>query len=925
MSWKTQSSIMSYVMAVLFFSLGHEQVAFSQCQVLFSDATPDTISRIRPDGGDEAQILSGGVIAGLQYVENENVVLFAKGSSIYKINRTGSSLPVKILDTLLPPSGVGVQSIAVDATHLYWIAYAIVGRSKLDGSEPEVLFQGDGTSVPPNIPSNLIAVPELGKLYWVDALRLVRMNMDGTNLEVMGSVGFISSLVVDPEAGQLYFITRGSGAKQIKRAELDGSNVEVILNLPEWNQGTDSVVPVTLEFNPDQEKLYWVARFSDNTGILQRANVNGTGLEDVLSLASLPEELFLAFDGESHILANNGFRITAFPGGSPQILFQGFESPSQLVLHDLDNQRVYFIARTNEGSHIFQTNLEGTEMVTIFTTSGYLTDLALDPVKPKLYWYNSTDKKIQRANLDGTAVQDVVIDFPQTSPNLTTDVGGLAIDFTGRRLYWTEVVRDGLYSVNSRVRKAKLNGSSKKTIITSVGLFGDIIFEPSQQKIYWNEAGVISTQLQGRIRRANKNGLGIEELYVIPSLFAQGPGPIFTLLQGSTLGIALESRSGKMYWVDKDPRTGVSIKRANFDGTTVEVVTDQLSYLPQDLALLDSSSDLCGQTEDYDGDKLGDYAVYRPASGNWFVKQSTMASGADAVLMRQWGLSGDVPLRGDSDGDGLLDLIVWRPGNGTFYNCYSSDGFNCALGESREVTPGGFGIRLPLVADMDGDGADELIDFTEVGSSGGRHYWYGNWRYYRSSDGEAQSHMLGYRNTLTGESLGITVGPSDVPVVGDIDGDQLADIGIWHDQSGVWHVIRSSEQYSLEPGDFLERQWGLPGDHPFLLDVSGDGIAELVVWRPSNGVWYRCGSGESDSCVQGTSTQFGLPMDIPVPFDRDGDGRFERTVFRPLLGNILGTWYVDLITAAEVTQFGLPGDIPVGSGARTLREVLYGK
>lgn len=922
MRWNLCKTTFLYLIAVMVLPVVFEQVAYSQCQVLFSDSPKNSISRIRPDGSDEAIILTRGSTSGLAYSQSDDAVFFAQGSSIYKINRTGSDLPVKVLE---PTSGGEIESLALDATYLYWIAYTQVGRSKRDGSDPELLFQGDGVAVPPHIPSNLIAVPEIGKLYWVDALRLVRMNMDGTNLEVMGSIGFISSLAIDQNSGTLYFVTSGQGPKQIKRAALDGSNVEVFLNLPEWNQGEESIVPGALEYNQEEEKLYWVAHSSDDTGMLQRISTDGTEIEDVLFLASVPEAPTLEFDAENSVLANTGFALLELQDGPSQVIYQGFESPSQLLLDESDNEKIFFIAKTNEGSHIFQTQIDGTGTSIIYTTSGQLTELALDPVKPKIYWYNATDKKIQRANLDGTTVQDIVTGFQQMPPSLTTEVGGLAIDAVGRRLYWTEVVWEAPSTVNSRVRKSKLNGTSRKTIISSAGRFGDIAFESLQQKIYWNEAGMASSNLNGRIRRANKNGSAVEELYVVPPSYIQGPGPIFSLLQGSTLGIALEASIGKMYWIDNDPTDGISLKRANFDGSGVEIVRDDFAYSPADVALLGSSIDFCGQAEDYDGDKIGDYAVYRPESGNWFVKQSTMGSGPDTVLMRQWGLSEDVPLRGDSDGDGLLDLIVWRPGNGTFYNCYSSDGFNCALGEARQVLPGGVGVRLPLAADMDGDGADELIDFTEVIASGGRHFWYGNWRYFQSSSGQEQSHILGYRNTLTGESLGVTVGPNDVPVAGDIDGDQLADIGIWHEESGLWHVMRSSDQYSLEAGNYLERQWGLPGDHPFLIDFTGDGKAELVVWRPSTGVWYSCSSGEGDSCAQGNSAQFGLPNDIPVPFDRDGDGRFEHTVFRPLLGNIIGTWYVNLITAAEVTQFGLPGDIPIGSGTRSLREILYGK
>jgi hypothetical protein len=48
----------------------------------------------------------------------------------------------------------------------------------------------------------------------------------------------------------------------------------------------------------------------------------------------------------------------------------------------------------------------------------------------------------------------------------------------------------------------------------------------------------------------------------------------------------------------------------------------------------------------------------------------------------------------------------------------------------------------------------------------------------------------------------------DVPVVGDYDGDNRDDIGVFRPSTGVWYVIRSSN------GSFLIVQYGLDGDLP---------------------------------------------------------------------------------------------------------------
>ena len=77
----------------------------------------------------------------------------------------------------------------------------------------------------------------------------------------------------------------------------------------------------------------------------------------------------------------------------------------------------------------------------------------------------------------------------------------------------------------------------------------------------------------------------------------------------------------------------------------------------------------------YDGDGRADVAVYRAATGEWFVLRSSDAE----LVYGSWGAPssialGDVPVPGDYDADGRADLAVYRQTSGQWFILNSSNG-----------------------------------------------------------------------------------------------------------------------------------------------------------------------------------------------------------------------------------------------------------
>jgi hypothetical protein len=77
---------------------------------------------------------------------------------------------------------------------------------------------------------------------------------------------------------------------------------------------------------------------------------------------------------------------------------------------------------------------------------------------------------------------------------------------------------------------------------------------------------------------------------------------------------------------------------------------------------------------DYDGDGQTDLAVWRGATGVWYIWQSTTNNHRTATWGAGYAPYHDQTAPGDYDGDGQADLAVWRTTDQTWYIQRSLDG-----------------------------------------------------------------------------------------------------------------------------------------------------------------------------------------------------------------------------------------------------------
>lgn len=135
----------------------------------------------------------------------------------------------------------------------------------------------------------------------------------------------------------------------------------------------------------------------------------------------------------------------------------------------------------------------------------------------------------------------------------------------------------------------------------------------------------------------------------------------------------------------------------------------------------------------------------------------------------------------------------------------------------------------------------------------------------------------------------------------DMDGDGAADIAVFRQASGQWHLYKSvTAEYAVLP-------FGTAGDKVVPADYTGDGKADIAIFRPSTGDWYVLRS--DDYAFYGL--KFGMEGDIPAPGDYDGDIKVDIALYRPAEG----AWYIlkSHDYSAERIRYGMEEDLPVAA------------
>lgn len=222
---------------------------------------------------------------------------------------------------------------------------------------------------------------------------------------------------------------------QLAQCNLDGSNYSDLVFL-------SSLSEFVLAYDYLEDKLYWTDSFSN---AVVKADSNGTNRSNILSGLSAPTGIavdpvnskiyFTQADGGSGV----GVFRAGLDGSNKETLLDStsFGSPDGIAL-DIANGKMYI--SDGEMGTIERANLDGTSLEELASSLSQPRGLFVDTFNDKLYFAESGAGLLRRANLDGTGLETVV--------DLTSMTGSpryLQFNPADGFLYWTDPANNGVF------------------------------------------------------------------------------------------------------------------------------------------------------------------------------------------------------------------------------------------------------------------------------------------------------------------------------------------------------------------------------------------------------------------------------------------------------------------------------------------------
>jgi DNA-binding beta-propeller fold protein YncE len=254
-------------------------------KLYFSDVQHGTITRTDLDGSNSETIISGIDADALALDTSAGKIYWVDSDSAIKRANLDGTLVETVLNNLPSPYGIALD---VAGGKMYWTNQSgnpKIQRADFDGGNMVTLVNGSGCCTAG------IALDVAGsRMYWVDGYyngNIVRANLDGSNSQnIATTTGIPTGIALDTGAGKVYWSEYGNGNDDfIRRANLDGSNVEALLS-----HASGLETPQHIALDVDNGKMYFADLHNHK---IFTANLNGSGLTTLIDGLGYPRGIAL--------------------------------------------------------------------------------------------------------------------------------------------------------------------------------------------------------------------------------------------------------------------------------------------------------------------------------------------------------------------------------------------------------------------------------------------------------------------------------------------------------------------------------------------------------------------------------------------------------------------------------------------------------
>jgi sugar lactone lactonase YvrE len=243
-------------------------------------------------------------------------------------------------------------------------------------------------------------------VFWLDieSRTVQRSLVQGDGVEdILGPLGQTTAIALDPERARVYWNNMSQDSAVVCSADLDGDEVDELLG------GTSAFGGLAIDAKGG--KIYYGTLEAGSPGIW-RAALDGSQTERLFTVEDpcvdgivldLPRGIVYQADrcvDRVYMHSTNGQGST--------LLFEGVE----WIAVDPEDGRLYWLGEHDGVLGLHRRLPQATETETLAPLDALgseLTGLTLDPVDRKLYWADRREGAIRRCDLDGMAIEDVVV------------------------------------------------------------------------------------------------------------------------------------------------------------------------------------------------------------------------------------------------------------------------------------------------------------------------------------------------------------------------------------------------------------------------------------------------------------------------------------------------------------------------------------